>query len=146
MFNCDNCFDNENLELSGLELINLSLRGVRTGHNSTRVNAHLRVCIVAFPPSNSPTFCIDLIIWRYSCAGPNLRLQDFQWWRSISRMVRNEVSTATLKGVRLLLSDWYEVYDYSPRSKLLKLIVYCGLRHTSDSSQGFLIRIANAIG
>ena len=116
MFNCDNCFDNENLELSGLELINLSLRGVRTGHNSTRVNAHLRVCIVALPPSNSPTFCIDLIIWRYSCAGPNLRLQDFQWWRSISRTVRNEVSTATLKGVRLLLSDWYEVYDYSPRS------------------------------
>lgn len=92
------------------------LRGVRTGHNSTRVNAHLRVCIIALPPSNSPSFCIDLIIRRYPCAGPNLRLEDFQRWWSISRTVRNKVSTATLKGVRLLLSYWYEVYDYSPRS------------------------------
>ena len=49
--------------------------------------------------------------------------------------VRNKVSTATLKGVRLLLSDWYEVYDYSPL--LASEADYCGLRHTPDSSQGF---------
>ena len=82
------------------------LRGVRTGHNSTRVNAQLRVCIVALPPSNSPTFCIDLIIWRYSCAGPNLRLQDFQRWWSISWALRNKVPTSTLEGVGLLFSHW----------------------------------------
>ena len=94
----------------------LCLRGVRTGHNSTRVNAHPRGCIIALPPLKPPSFSIDLNIQRYPCAGPNLRLQDLQWWWRISRTVWNKVSTATLKGVGLLLSHWYEVDNYSKRS------------------------------
>ena len=92
------------------------LRGICTGHNSTSVNAHPHGCIVALPPSNSPSFRIDLNIWRYPCIGPNFRLENFQWWWSISRAARNEVSAPTLKGVGLLLSNWYKVYDYSSRS------------------------------
>ena len=99
-----------------LKSATVCLRGVRTGHNSTRVNAQLRICIVALPPSNTPTFRIDLYIWWYPCTGPNLRLENFQWWWSISRAARNEVSAPTLKGVGLLLSNWYKVYDYSSRS------------------------------
>ena len=101
---------------TALRLATVCLRGICTGHNSTRVNAHPHRCIIALPPSNTPTFRIELIIWRYPCAGPNFRLENFQWWWSISWAARNEVSAPTLKGVGLLFSYWYEVYDYSPRS------------------------------
>ena len=52
--NRDNRFDNISLGLSGLELNAICLRGVRTGDDSTGVNAHPHGCIIALPPLKLP--------------------------------------------------------------------------------------------
>jgi hypothetical protein len=85
-------------------------------HSGARGVAHPCLCTIVSPPLNPPSFCIDSGIGRHPCAGPDLRLQYFHWWWSISWTFRNKVSATTLKRARLLWPYWYKVYHYSQGS------------------------------